>query len=289
MMCPELFVDKIAELQAAYIAAPQPDFPAELNTQKEALDLGDISALIGDVILPELLDDDVLVEWSTSNESVIDPFGGVTRPENLDANVTLTATLTKNGFKVTKEFTATVLATSGFTSSLLLKYDFSDADTVAGTVTDMAEKHYVGTLENGAEIETIGAAGNQFDVLYLNTDSSYFDMGSEVGELVYGLSDYSVSIYFMIDTMYSNLSSVGNFLYTFSNGDSSAVQKNGYIYGRATNLRHAVATKYWEEGQQAIGYNAEPEKGVWHNFVYTQNGTVGTIYFDGDTLGDRGE
>ena len=288
----DLFFDNIEALNDAYAANPDPEFPAELIAQRDVLDLGDVSAITSDITLPELMEDDVLVEWSTSNANVIDVFGTVTRPENIDASVILTAKLTKNGYYVEKEFEVTVLATNGFTSSLVLKYDFTEADTVAGTVTDQAEKHYVGTLENGASIRTIGEAGNQFDVLDFggNTDSCYFDMGEDVGELIYALSDYTVSLYFFIDSTYTEdeLNGAGNFLYTFSNGDSSGVQQNGYMFGRATNIIHVVASEYWGSGNlQTADSGYQPTRGNWHHYVYTQDGGVGTVYFDGDTLSSQ--
>ena len=64
------------------------------------------------------------------------------RPDYFDFNVTLTATLFKNGQFVTKSFPATVLAKSGtqFSNDLLVNYDFAPARVSGSIITDAAEK-----------------------------------------------------------------------------------------------------------------------------------------------------
>lgn len=275
------------ELNQAYEANPDPSFPPELFTAREALDLGDISAITSDIVLPELLDNDIVVEWTSSNDLIIDVFGTVVRPDNLNGTVVLTAALSKNGYKVYKDFTATVLATGGFSSSLILNYNFADEWITGDVVKDAADLHHEGSLEHGAIVETIGEAGNEFNVLNLYADSAYFDMGEEAGKLPYGLSNYSTSIYFYIDSSYteSDLGANGNFLYTFSNGDSSEIQANGYMMARATSQAHTIAVKRWDDGNVSTpSSSTQPKRGQWFNFVFTQDGTIGTVYINGDTL-----
>ncbi len=112
-----------------------------------------------------------------------------------------------------------------------------------------------------------------------------FDMGIDCGKLIYALNDYSISVYFLIDTAKTNLSASGNMIYTFSNGDSSGTKRNGYLFGRATNATHCVASQYSLIGSmQTEASTSEPSKGKFHHLVFTQNGSIGTTYLDGDTV-----
>lgn len=281
----DLFYDGIAELNAAYEAASDPGFPAELDVQKEALTLGDISAVTANLTLPLLLADDVVVEWSTSNSFVIDSLGNVIRPTDIDTKVQLTAKLSKDGYTDLKTFLVTVVATNSYTSSLLLQYNFAQEWISGDVVSDAAEKHFAGTLMQGAKIKTIGTPEvNEYNVLDLSNDTAYFDMGEDVGKLIYALSDYSLSVYFFIDPYYPNLTANGNFIYNFSNGDSMAIHQNGIMFGRVSNLTHSLSSKYFATGDQTLSANTEPSKGEWHQMIYSQRDTIGTIYFDGDTV-----
>jgi hypothetical protein len=76
-----------------------------------ALDLGDLSAVTGNLVLPTSGTYGSTIVWSSSDPSVISSTGVVDRPAALDgpAAVTLTATLTKGSGSETKTFEATVL------------------------------------------------------------------------------------------------------------------------------------------------------------------------------------
>lgn len=84
----------------------------ELLEAKEGLSLLDTSKVIANLELPETVGNDVSVTWESSNPAVIDNTGKVTMSD-LEQNVTLTATLMRNGETVTKEFSVTVIAADG--------------------------------------------------------------------------------------------------------------------------------------------------------------------------------
>ncbi|MED4229108.1 family 43 glycosylhydrolase [Neobacillus cucumis] len=77
-----------------------------------SLTLGDTTKVVKDLKLPVTGDNGVSISWKSDTPSVISDTGVVTRPEKdqNDANVTLTATISRNGYSETKNFTATVLA-----------------------------------------------------------------------------------------------------------------------------------------------------------------------------------
>lgn len=76
-----------------------------------ALNLGDLSAVTGNLSLPANGVNGSTLTWSSSNPAVISNTGAVTRPNAAQgpASVTLTATITRAGATGTKTFTATVL------------------------------------------------------------------------------------------------------------------------------------------------------------------------------------
>ncbi len=272
----------IEKLNVAYAENPNYLLP-ELSTEADNLTLGDLSAVTSNIPLPTKgsLDPSISISWKSTNTALINVDGVVTRHYNPN-NVTLTATLSKNGQKATKTFTATVLAKEGaaFTSDLLAKYDFASVtnDTI---VTDAAEKHFAGKVKNDAKIRTIGTAETGvINVLDLGNGTGYFDMGTEVGELVSNLTDYTVGAYYRIDPTYTEIKKNGNFLWNFSNSKDIINNPTGYIIGSLRNQAATITPDNWSsEKTVAVGDSAL--KNNWHHFAYTQKGSVGTIYVDG--------
>lgn len=81
---------------------------------KQALDLGDISKIRGDIELPALGYEGSTITWVSSRPDVISAYGIYTEIEDQaeDITVILTATITKGSVSDTKEFTAVVPAFS---------------------------------------------------------------------------------------------------------------------------------------------------------------------------------
>jgi hypothetical protein len=281
-----LFFDVASTLDKLNVAyGENPDYILpELTTEMDKLTLGDLSAVTSNISLPKSVSDTTIsLSWKSTNDKVIDANGIVTRPNYYNYPDTLTATLSKNGQKVTKRFPAVVLVKEGtqFTNNLLVKYDFATvSDSV---VTDAAEKHFTGKLKNDASIRSIGNTV-KYNVLSLGDSIGYFDMGPEVGKLMYNLTDYTMSAYYRIDTTYTDaeLAKGGNFLWNFSNGTAAATSQDGYIIGALNNQSVSITPKYYTaaSGNQSVSYATAALKGGWHNLTYTQNGTLGTIYID---------
>lgn len=279
----------IDALNTAY--TENPDYIApELSDEKDALSLGDLSAVTSNITLPTkgTKDQTISISWKTTNNKLITNTGIVTRPNYYNYNDTLTATLMKNGSTTTKAFPATVIKKAGteFTGNLIAKYDFSNV--TDSTVTDVAEKQFKGTLKQGAKVITIGKADKTsvFKVLSLGDSIGYFDMGEEIGKVMYNLSDFTVSAYYRVDTAYHQLSNAGNFLFTFSNSKASGTDKNGYLIGALNNQSVSITPGYYttETGNQAVSFASVALPGNWHHFAYTQQGTTGTLYIDGMPL-----
>ena len=253
----------------------------ELTTEMDNLSLGDLTAVTSNLSLPTkgIKDANISIAWKSTNNNLISATGIVTRPDYYSYPDTLTATLSKNGQKVFKTFPARVVAKEGseFVNNLLVKYDFATvADSV---VTDAAEKHFAGTLKNKASIRTIGSTV-KYNVLSLGDSIGYFDMGSEVGKLMYNLNDYTVGAYFRIDSAYTALSSNGNFLWNFSNSNDIYKVPTGYLIGSLRNQACSITPTNWIP-EQTVVFSSSALQGGWHHFAYTQSATIGTIYIDG--------
>ena len=262
--------------------AENPDYTApELSIEMNNLTLGDLSAVKTDITLPSkgTIDPTISIIWKTTNANLITSSGMVTRPDYYNYKDTLTATLTKNGQSLVKTFPATVILKDGsqFSNNLLVKYDFSSvADSV---VTDVAEKHFTGTLKNNAKVISIGST-IKYNVLSLGDSIGYFDMGTEVGKLIYNLTDYTVGAYFRIDTDYLGLSKNGNFLWNFSNSKDIANIPTGYIIASLRNQAVTISPSNYTS-EQTVLLTDSASKSSWHHFAYTQSGTTGTLYVDG--------
>ena len=267
------------KLNFAY--SEDPDYTApELSIERDNLTLADLSAVKTNITLPvKGLDQSIDILWKSSNTKLITATGEVTRPDYYNYNDTLTATLTKNGQSLTKKFPATVIVKDGtqFANDLLVKYDFSSV--TDSVVTDAAEKHFKGTLKNHATVQSIGTS-IKYKVLSLGDSIGYFDLGPEVGKLMYHMNDFTLGAYFRIDAEYQGLSKNGNFLWNFSNSKDISSVPTGYVIASLRNQAATISpTNYNSEKTVALADSAL--KNGWHHFAYTQSGTTGTIYIDG--------
>ncbi len=269
----------IDKLNVAYGENPDYKLP-ELTVEQGKLDLGDLSAVTSNITLPsQASDPTVSISWKSSNNNLIDSTGMVTRPNYFSYPDTLTATLSKNGQKVFKAFPAMVVVKDGtqYTNNLLVKYDFSSV--TDSVVTDVAEKHFTGVLKNNALIRSIGSTV-KYNVLSLGDSIGYFDMGTEVGKLMYNLNDFTVSAYVRIDSSYTGLHYNGNFLWNFSNTKNALNDPTGYLILSLRNQASTISPTDWNI-EQTVTVADSAFKASWHNFTYTQSGTTGTLYVDG--------
>ncbi|MDP4268884.1 MAG: LamG-like jellyroll fold domain-containing protein [Bacteroidota bacterium] len=278
--------DTLAALNQAY--AENPDYVStSITTEVNNLSIGDTTAVSANLTLPTkgTLDPTVSIAWASNHNEIISTTGVVTSPSYHAYNVKLTATLSQGVQTKSKVFNVTVLPKAGteFTNNLVVKYDFNTVtnDTV---VTDGAEKHFTGIVKNDAKIRTIGtSATGTYKVLSLGDSlntKGYFDMGTEVGKVMYGLSDYTVGAYYRIDPAYTALSSNGNFLWNFSNSKDIINDPTGYMIGSLRNQAATITGGNWG-GEQTVALGALASTGGWHHFLYTQKDTIGTIYVDG--------
>jgi len=276
----------LTQLDNAYLENPDYILP-ELNLEKDNLSLDNLSAVTANLPLPLKgpLDKSITITWKSTTPALIDSVGNVTRPNYYNYKDTLTASLTKNGQKVTKQFYATVVVKDGtqFANDLLVKYDFSSV--ADSTVTDAAEQHLKGVLRNNASVKSIGTTV-KYNVLNLGDSIGYFDMGPEIGKLMYNLTDYTLGAYFRIDESYKYMKSNGNFLWNFSNSKDILANPTGYVIASLRNQAATISYSNWTT-EQTVLQKDSAFKGAWHHFAYTQRGNTGTLYIDGNNIDSK--
>ncbi|WP_249866059.1 immunoglobulin-like domain-containing protein [Paenibacillus konkukensis] len=114
------------------------------QADKEALNLGDLSAVTANLTLPETGVNGSAITWATSDASVVTAAGAVTRPAigQPDAKAVLTATVTSNAVSASRTFDVTVKAQSASGLTLAEVRGQADSATVAtsGVVTTKSDK-----------------------------------------------------------------------------------------------------------------------------------------------------
>ena len=108
------------------------------------LNLGNLSAVSANLVLPTTGARDATISWTSSNPAIVSNSGIVTRPLNADVTLTLTARITKGVTSVRKTFTVTVRKAGGMLAHFAFDGNLSDATgafapgVVTGNRLDMA-------------------------------------------------------------------------------------------------------------------------------------------------------
>jgi hypothetical protein len=163
----------------------------------------------------------------------------------------------------------------GFSVNATLKLRYTFANITGTTVLDDSGNSFNATIKNEAYIKTLG----QFSVLDLSSKNGYLDLGSNAGELISTLSNFTISTYIYVDEK-TDLSPNGNFVFSFANSTDIATDQNGCIFFSARAQRYAISKTHWG-GESAIDMGQQLGKGAWKHITYVQNGTVGTYYVNG--------
>lgn len=162
------------------------------------------------------------------------------------------------------------VSSAGFGVSVLAKYEFN-------TLKDSAGK-YTGILQNGAVLDSYSGLG----VLSLGNNNGYFDFSAGFGAIVSQLDSFSISTNMLIPAS-TDLSSDGNFVWTFANSTDMANTANGNIFFSAKKSQYTISKTHWS-GESYILINQQLSKGRWMNVTYTQRNGVGKIYINGDVM-----
>lgn len=264
-----------------------------INAFKSFTISGNLSEVTENLTLPTTAGTDgVTVSWVSNDSTAVHPDGTVTRPEKYKAAVKLTATLSYtsggNTYTLQKIYDVIVLPMSDASEYVAIwKFTDDKITTLADgtvTVTDESDNAFVGTLKGGAQIVKIGNE-QKINVLSLYKNGEYFDMGTAIGEAVYGLTDYTVGIFYRKDSTggLTKFTGYGQWLYGFTNTLDLGANAIGAMYFEPLRGRHVnTPDNYGAEGANNVGTGEGVVPiGTWHHVCYSQTAGVGKLYFDG--------
>ena len=171
---------------------------------------------------------------------------------------------------------ATLMGAQCFSQKLILHYDFKKAEN--GLVTDRTKSHYDGSLMGSAKIES-AQDGNCADLGYGN---GYIDMGSNIGKKLQSIDEFTVAVKYKVDEK-ASLQGNGYFLWAFSTLEQNT-QHEGRYHAYKLNVQRGENSIGGWANETIIEIGKQSEKGKWLHVVYTQKGSVGILYLNGQQV-----
>ena len=171
---------------------------------------------------------------------------------------------------------ATLMGLQCFSQKLILHYDFKKAEN--GLVTDRTKSHYNGSLMGSAKIES-AQDGNCADLGYGN---GYIDMGSNIGKKLQSIDEFTVAVKYKVDEK-ASLQGNGYFLWAFSTLEQNT-QHEGRYHAYKLNVQRGENSIGGWANETIIEIGKQSEKGKWLHVVYTQKGSAGTLYLNGQQV-----
>ena len=171
---------------------------------------------------------------------------------------------------------ATLMGAQCFSQKLILHYDFKKAEN--GLVTDRTKSHYNGSLMGSAKIES-AQDGNYADLGY---GYGYIDMGSNIGKKLQSIDEFTVAVKYKVDEK-ASLQGNGYFLWAFSTLEQNT-QHEGRYHAYKLNVQRGENSIGGWANETIIEIGKQSEKGKWLHVVYTQKGSVGTLYLNGQQV-----
>jgi hypothetical protein len=143
------------------------------------------------------------------------------------------------------------------------------------SILDETGNGYNAKLMGSAQIKKLG----RFSLLKIGSTSGYVDLGAKMGQVISGLSNFTISTYLYVDPA-AVLTNAGNFVWTFSNSADISANASGCMFYTAKDSRYAIcSTNYTNE--KSVNVASAATKGSWKHITYTQSGTTGVVYIDG--------
>ncbi len=156
--------------------------------------------------------------------------------------------------------------------SLKMRFDFEN---VSGTSVTDNISGVTASLKGAAKVVALG----DLHVLDLGNGTGYLDMTAAAGKVLAAQGSHSISVYYRVDEA-ASLSGNGYFLWAFSTQTACSATSGVYSAYRLNAQRIASSTGgYQNETGYSVG-TASP-KGRWMHVCFTQTGTTGRLYIDG--------
>lgn len=259
-----LSADEIKALDVDRLSAEQ------LASQAAALlDIGDLTAVRTDLVLPTVASFGASVSWDSSLPAVISTTGKVTRPASgqADQTVQLTAHVTVNGVQASREFSATVRAMGA--ALPIAKYSFDNSDLVdstgqfaAGTVTGAKVNSQGGSVSYGS-----GVSGKS---LVLDGNS-----GVRLADDL--LTDHSYTVSLWLNPQELSMFSPAFFGFASTESWISLVPRGHAGVNENTMLWSGTA---WYDA----GIGQKIPTNQWSHLAFTVNGGAVVVYLNGTAV-----
>lgn len=155
---------------------------------------------------------------------------------------------------------------------LVMHFDFENVDgkNVTDPVSGITAK-----VMNQASVVEMGSRR----VLDLGNGTGYLDMTRGAGEVVRNLSNFTVSVYYRVDSK-ASLSGAGYFLWCFSQSAANTQTSAPYSAYRLNAQRMATSSGGWGS-EVGMEVGSESAKGHWMHILYRQSGQKGELFLDG--------
>jgi len=144
---------------------------------------------------------------------------------------------------------------------------------------DFSSPQVASLMHNGASAQKLG----KLTVLDLGTSDGYLDMGAEAGRVLAGLDDFTVSAYCRYDGD-PDFPRFGYFLWTFSTEPECGPRTGRYFAYRLNEQRVETSIGGYTQ-ESIIMKGTKSEAGVWKHILYVQQGSLGSLYIDGELIG----
>lgn len=174
-------------------------------------------------------------------------------------------------------FSALLFCVSSLFAQEKLKMQFN-FEAVSGTTVSDPISGISAKLVNNAKVV---AMGNR-QVLNLGTSNGYLDMTKSAGEIIKGLTNYTVSVYYRVGNK-ASLSGAGYFLWCFSRSAANTQTSSGYAGYRLNAQCMAASTSGWGSEKNAQIGTASAQ-GRWVHMLYRQKGQSGELFVDGKKM-----
>lgn len=224
-----------------------------------------------DIILPVTGAYDATISWSSDDTSVLGNDGTVTRSENADKEVTLTATIIKGDASTTKTFKVTVIGMiTNFNLEPTYKYDFST--NLSGDISNSGSATGNATLKGTASIADDEDRGKVLQIK--NTGGTKVNYLALPSNTFNGITDegYTVSMWVNVDQ------SDPNYLENSALFEANGGGKFAYPMTRigANLLARINANGGWiDTGATGLPSN------TWQYVTYTVDPTGLSVYLNG--------
>lgn len=134
-------------------------------------------------------------------------------------------------------------------------------------------------LKNDATLEKKGKG----QVLRLGKKNGYYDLTSEVGEIVKDLRDFTLTVKYKVSSS-NPLDGYGHFIFACSALKENSAEEGPYVAFRLNEQRFEISTGGYNH-EQFIMQGGKPKRDKWVKAVYRQKGHVGELYLDGKLIG----